>query len=305
MCTVKNLTFLAIFISIFQNITLAQNFPKQDEKTSLYGVVDENGDYIVKPKYKEIDFNFGYKTGLSYVINPSDKYGFINPAGKEVIPCKYDRIETFENGVIIVKTKIGDYDYLSGIIDSTGKELIPMKYGHFEYYPLDKVIVFGETNTSNVGLMDLSGKVIIEPQYEFWSKRISKGIWPVGKNNICGVVDLKNQTIVPFEYYMIENYSDELGLAVVKKEANGKFGFINRIGKLVIAYEYDDAWPSGDYLSVKKNGKWGLIDVNNKIILPLEYSSISSVYKTTAWVTKNEGEDSFEIDLITKQKIKK
>jgi hypothetical protein len=239
------------------------------------------------------------------VINKNDKYGFINETGKEVVPCKYDKIESFQNGYAIAKNKVGEYDYMNGLLDSLGKEVIPLKYGHMEYYPSDKVLVVGESNASNVGVIDLAGKTVIPVQYEFWSKRISKGIWPVGKNDICGVVNMKNEIIVPFTYYMIESYSDELDLAPARKDKGGKFGFIDRTGKIVIPFMYDDAWPSGNYLAVKKDGKWGIIDVSNKIILPFEYASVSSVYKNTAWITKNEGEDSYEIDLMTKQKITK
>lgn len=266
----KTITLTSVFVLVNQLMN-AQNYAKLDEKSGLYGIVDPEDKYIVKPMYKEVDFNFGYKTGLSLVKNKSDKYGFINESGKEVVPCKYDYLSSFENGYTVAKNKVGEFDYLHGLLDSTGKEITPIKYGRMEYYPSDKVLMVGETNTSNVGLMDLNGKIIIPYQYEFWSKRISKGLWPVGKNNICGVVNLKNETVVPFTYYMIESYSDDLGLAPARKTEGGKYGFIDRTGKEVIPFEYDDAWPSGDYLVVKKNGKWGMIDVNNKIILPFEY----------------------------------
>lgn len=285
MIKLKSLLGIVSIALIHANVS-AQNFAKQDEKTNLYGIVNDNGDYIVKPIYKEVDFNFGYKSGLSYVINKNDKYGFINETGKEVVSCKYDKIESFQNGYAIAKNKVGEYDYIHGLLDSLGKEVIPLKYGHMEYYPSDKVLVVGESNASNVGVIDLTGKTVIPAQYEFWSKRISKGIWPVGKNDICGVVNMKNEIIVLFTYYMIESYSDELGLAPARKDKGGKFGFIDRTGKVVIPFTYDDAWPSGNYLAVKKDGKWGIIDVFNKIILPIEYASVSSVYKNTAWVTK-------------------
>ncbi|MBS1634921.1 MAG: WG repeat-containing protein [Bacteroidetes bacterium] len=283
----------------------AQNYARQDEKSGLYGIADAEDKYIVKPIYKEVDFNFGYKPGLSYVINKNGKYGFINAEGKEVVPCKYDRAGSFDHGYSIIEIKTGEFDALHGMIDSTGKEVIPVKYGRLEFYASDKVLVVGETNTSNVGLMDLSGKMLIPYQYEFWSKRISNGLWPVGKDNICGVVNLKNEIIVPFSYYMIESYSDELGLAPARKDQGGKYGFIDRTGKVVIPFEYEDAWPSGDYLVVKKGGKWGIIDASNKVILPFEYYSVSSAGKKTAWVAKTENESVYEIDLTTKQKVGK
>ncbi len=299
----KNLLLLLISFVIIHINSIAQNTTKQDEQSGLYGIVNEDGDYVVKPKYKEVDFNFGYKTGLSYVIDKNDKYGFIDQTGKEVVPCKYDNATGFENGLSVVKVKTGEYDYKFGLMDTTGKEVIPLKWGRMEHYPLDHVLVVGEENASKVGVIDEKGKVIIAPQYAFWSKRISNGLWPVGRNDTCGVVNLKNETIVPFEYYMIESYSDKLKVAPAKKD--GKWGYIDRTGKAVVPFIYNDAWGGDYYLTVKKDGKWGVIDINNKVIIPFEYYSIDSVFEKSVWVVKNEGESSYEIDIATLKKITK
>lgn len=277
-------------------------YAQMEEKSSLYGIVNEEGKYVVEPKYKEVDFNFGSKTGLSYVIDKNDKYGFINENGKEIVLCKYDQAGSFENGYALIKNKISEFEYKNGLLDSTGKEVIPIKYSRLDYYPNEKVLVAGENTSSNVGVLDLNGRVIIPFQYEFWSKGISKGIWPVGKNNACGVVNMKNETIVPFIYSMIESYSSVNNLAAAQKD--GKYGFIDRSGKEIVPFTYESVWNFDTYLSAKKDGKWGLIDMNNKIILPFEYSSISSAGKTTAWVIKKENENSYEINLTTKEKIK-
>ncbi|HEY6162819.1 MAG TPA: WG repeat-containing protein [Bacteroidia bacterium] len=290
------LTFFISYASVSQSISV-----KQDEKSNLYGFVDENDNYIVKPTYKEVDFNFGMKPGIFYVVNKNEKYGYVNDRGKEVVPCKYDHASSFDNGYCIVEIKTGEFDRVMGLLDSTGREVVPVKYGQLEFYPKEKVLLVGETSSSDVGLMGLDGKMIIPFQYEFWSKRISNGLWPVGKNDMCGVVNMKNEIIVPFEYEMIENYSDELGLAPAKK--GGKFGFIDRTGKVVVPFTYQDAWAGSTALVVKKDGKWGVIGPTGQIILPFEFYNISSVGDKTAWVSKSENEEIWEIDLATKQKV--
>lgn len=297
---------LTIAIAIFFTLLRAnaqELSSKQDEKTGLYGFVNADDKYVVKPIYKEVDFDFGSKQGLFKVVTKNDKIGFVNENGKEVVPCKFDEAESFQNGYAVVKIKTAEYESKQGLLDSTGKEVVEVKYGRLEYYPKDMVVVFGETSTSEVGLMDVTGKVIIQPQYEFWSKTVSKGIWPVGKKDICGVVNLKNETIVPFEYQMIESFSDISNLAAAKK--GGKYGFINRTGKVIIPFNYEDGWPTDSYLAVKKDGKWGLLSADGKTVLPTEYASISSAYKTTAWVKKNDSDELYEIDLATKQKVVK
>ncbi len=185
----KNILLFFISVTLIYINSIVQNSSKLDEQSGLYGIVDVDGNYIIKPKFKEVDFNFGYKPGLSYVIDKNDKYGLINEEGKEVVACKYDKISQFENGVAIVKIKSGgEFDFKHGLIDSTGKEVIPVKWGRMEYYPFDRLLVVSEESASKLGVIDESGKVIIPFQYAFWSKRISKGLWPVGRNDTCGVV---------------------------------------------------------------------------------------------------------------------
>ena len=276
---------------------------KQDENTQLFGFIDGEEKYIVNPIYKEVDINFGYtEGGLFKVVDTKDKIGFVNDQGKLIVPCKYDYVSSFENGFSVVRYLKGEYEYTYGFIDSTGKEVVPVKYGHLEYYPEDKVLVYGEETVSDLGLMNLKGEILIPAQYVYWSKNITKGIWPVGKNDKFGVINLKNQVVIPFDFAMIESYSDALGIAAAQKEESGKFGFIDRTGKTVIPFDYDFGWPSDKFIIVKKNSKWGIIDNNNKIVLPFEYAEILSTFENSAWVIKNEGEEMFELDLITMKK---
>ena len=53
----------------------------------------------------------------------NNKWGCIDKTGKRVIPCKYDRISPFSEGLACVELN-GKYGY----IDKTGKEVIPLKY---------------------------------------------------------------------------------------------------------------------------------------------------------------------------------
>jgi hypothetical protein len=298
-----NYFLFATILMLSTNAFTQEIKSKQDEKTQLFGFVDSEEKYIVNPIYKEVDYNFGYsEEGLFKVIDTKDKIGFVNASGKLIVPCKYDYVSSFENGFSVVRYLKGEYEYTYGFIDSTGKEVIPVKYGHLEYYPEDKVLVYGDETVSDLGLMNLKGEILIPAQYVYWSKNISKGLWPVGKNDKFGAINLKNQVIIPFDFAMIESYSDALGIAAAQKEESGKFGFIDRKGITVIPFEYDFGWPSDKYIIVKKNSKWGIIDSNNKIILPFEYAEILSTFDNSAWVIKNEGEEMFELDLITMKK---
>lgn len=296
-------SFLIVAAACFVNSVFSQAITfKYDENTQLYGFVDSNDNYVVNPIYKEFDLNFGC-SGLYKIVDSRDKIGFISDKGNLIVQCKYDYVNRFESGFAIVCYTNGRDAYYYGLIDSTGKEVIPVKYGRLDYYPKDKVLVFAREPVSNLGLLNLEGEVVISAQYAFRSKNISKGLWPVSKNNKFGVIDLKNQVVIPFEYRMIENFSDILDIAAAQKVENGKYGFIDRAGKLVIPFEYDNAWISNKYIIAKKNNKWGILDRDNKIILPFEYFEIFLTLENEAWVVKTKREKMYRLDLNTKQKV--
>ncbi|MEL6653311.1 MAG: WG repeat-containing protein, partial [Bacteroidota bacterium] len=56
------------------------------------------------------------------------------------------------------------------------------------------------------------------------------------------------------------------------------FGLIDSMGKLVIPIQYQEIWPLGELLLVKRNDKWGVINRVNKIIVPLRYDEIDNYY---------------------------
>ena len=52
------------------------------------------------------------------------------------------------------------------------------------------------------------------------------------------------------------------------KKQNGKYGFVDKQGNVVVDYQYDDATEQNDYgfAGIKKDGKWGSIDGKGTIV---------------------------------------
>lgn len=63
--------------------------PYQDSKTGLWGYMDSNFDVAIKPNYYRA---YCFSDGLAAVFN-GEKWGFINPKGKTVIPFEYDSVD--------------------------------------------------------------------------------------------------------------------------------------------------------------------------------------------------------------------
>ena len=87
------------------------------------------------------------------------------------------------------------------------------------------------------------------------------------------------------------------GYAAVQK--NGKWGFINSKGELVIAYQYEDALSfSNGYAAVFKDGKWGYIDEENSMALEPSFAYATSLTDDGTAAVKIVDEDGDEWQLI-------
>ena len=84
-----------------------------------------------------------------------------------------------------------------------------------------------------------------------------------------GLIDRKGKLVVPAEYDWVNEM--ENGLAIVYRD--GKAGAVDLKGRLVVPLEYDQlhsATPAG-LLSAARGQFWGVINRANKVILPLEF----------------------------------
>lgn len=85
---------------------------------------------------------------------------------------------------------------------------------------------------------------------------------------------------------LVPNTKFACGLAAVSK--NGKYGYINKNGEVVIPYSYDRGYDFLDGMAkVEKNGKIGYIDKRGKICIPIEYEDGGDFYEDRVWVKKD------------------
>jgi ankyrin repeat protein len=81
-------------------------------------------------------------------------------------------------------------------------------------------------------------------------------------------------------------FAQDAGLKAV--EQNGKWGYADQGGHLIISAQYDEAKIFSDGLAaVKMQGKWGFIDKTGQLVIPLSYDSATSFIEGRAWVNLN------------------
>jgi len=127
----KKLTLPSLLLFVSFNLK-AQHFFQ--DNNGLWGVKSAVGQVLVAGKYEGF-IPPVFLEGLAEVrIN--GKHGFVDTAGKEKVPLKYDGAHFFSDGLAAVKLN-GKW----GFVDKTGKVIIPLKYEAADNFKNGKVKV--------------------------------------------------------------------------------------------------------------------------------------------------------------------
>ena len=254
----------------------AQVLVEVDSLTMACTFIDTNGTIVLKPIYENLmPYNGGYAPAQRY-----QRWGVIDRDGHEVLPYVYENIVPLQGSLCMA----GDDD---------GMALFDLSVPHVPYIAIKPITPFSYTWTSGIvenrigvmrdgkyGFLDINGKEIIPCIYD------ETGIFRLGRTmarigNRYGIIDTMGNTILPIEYgntthkgikYM---YYDSLAMV----EKDGKLGYVDLNGKLVIPFYFDDGYPFSQKLAcVKYNEQWGYITTEGEIFLPFIFQ-IASPYR--------------------------
>lgn len=258
--------------------------PILDRKTDKYGFVDKSGNEVITCKY---DYANIFSDGLAKV-RMNGKCGFIDKNGNEVVPCKYDYIGSLNEGLYVVRVgdeKTGKW----GFIDRTGKELVPCMYDWAGDFADGMAIVrVGNRKTRKYGFVDKTGKEVIPCEYER-AGSFSEGMAEVERNNKKGFIDKAGNLVVPYKYDWADGFSEgraRVGIDLDWQEY--RYGFIDKAGEEVVSCKYDglDNFREG-VACFELNGKCGFIDKNGRVVISPIYENAFSFSGGLAPVQRN------------------
>ena len=254
-----------------------------------YGVVDYLGKQLLEPKYEKVEAIYGKDlyvvieegkqklvnaegkvqleggydsikqiTSQGVVFKKAEKYGAMSIAKAEQIPAEYEDLKEIKDGVFIAK-KAGKY----GIINLQNETKVDFTYTNINYNSTADIILAenGELKTSvmNSNFEEKMQGIISEVNDE-------KGYFKIRIDDEYKYYNFK------FEEKAAKDILTTNNLYMSKKD--GKYGFVNEKGDVVVDYIYDDATEQNDagYAAVKKDGKWGSLDVNGNVAIEPTYN---------------------------------
>ena len=240
------------------------------KRNGKYGFVDEKGEEVIPCVY---DYAFNFCDNIDVTVVESDHLGaIINKEGMLITPFKYKNCGGFKDGIPLA---IAEIDGVMGCIDTRGKEAIPFVYSDMTQWSKGFINV---CINGKWGCIDKKGRIVIPCIYDKSFYFRDEGVAEVIKDNKVLVINKSNhvfRNIVGFYKNWEDNYNNYLtyfqeGFGKVCEE--GKYGFANLDGEIVIPYLYDSAGAFSDGLAkAKKADSWGYIDMIGRQISDFKY----------------------------------
>lgn len=183
-----------------------------------------------------VSFYSGHAQNPVVMFSAVKKYGAVNAKGQVVVPFEYDYISDFSGGLAKVE-KNKKY----GLVDINGKLIIPIMYEslyHCENSGWPKPVKIN----GKAGAINRQNKLVIPATYRFIDCFYNGlAIVADAKEETYGMMDSTGKMLIPFGIYQDLSAEFNNGLALAKK--NDRWGYINKAGKEVIPFVYEDAFP--------------------------------------------------------------
>ncbi|MES2589340.1 MAG: WG repeat-containing protein [Bacteroidota bacterium] len=242
-----------------------------------WGFITRNGKEIVAPKYDVIEHAYrgfthvnigGEKSANSYSIK-GGKWGCVDSTGKEVLPLIYDEISDVNDKIAPVKQ-----DGKWGLVDIYGKQIIPFKYDWITCFYEDRAMV---KYNGKYGYIDRSDNLVIDAIYEN-CRPFDNGRAEVNKTGNWFYIDRNGNFAANQEEVLPEGYENTEIIEVVDvKETEN--------GWTLITKDDDNPYP---FLS--ENGKYGYKDQSGKIVIEAKYHIATHFEDGKAKVRKGKKE---------------
>lgn len=221
-------------------------------------IVNKNGENVITKGFITVKQILSSQENAFVYTRSNNKCGIMDMKGKVLVNPQYDSIEETEIGTFIA-SKDGKY----GIININNEEKLPFEYSSITFNKKAAIYVAEDSNY-NAKILDnnlqtrLEGILIeLNENKEYIKLRIGD--------------DYKYYNF-KFEEKTESDIFPDRTLYLSKK--NGKYGYVDKNGKVIVDYIYDDAIEQNDYgfSAVKKDEVWGSIDSQGKIVQEPTYN---------------------------------
>lgn len=283
-----------LFPIAFSTITSYNNrywLVNKDGKQGLYSYM---GKEILPPLYDSIEVACSYCTTASnYFIVKKGLYGLCNNNGEFIVDPQYTAIEY--RYLRYFKLTKGDschylFNYKDIIKDITLDDAMPITIQKKE----QKLFYFNYKQGKAWGLLRENGQPVIAVQYDKPLEKVgyihsdSTAYFIACKDNQFGLIDIDNNIVLPFQYKKIEHTDFYNTIELTTDEGKQLYNMAKK--QLALNLFYDKSNVTDRYLYLKKNGLETAVDNHHmQILFPFKYNSISGLDDNEHFIVTIEG----------------
>lgn len=200
------------------------------EKDGKYGLINLDGNEILRCEYDKIDTIKGIKNSI--LIQKDGVYGLVNTSGNIIIDVNYKEISAlttdYTNGYI-VKNSDGNL----GIVGTNKEQILDCKYSDIKHVFGNDMYVVKENG--NWKLVNKAGDKNIDINYSD-VKSINGEKVVVVNSGKFGIYGIDKTEKVKCEYQNIEYAFSDYYIA----QKDNKYGIINSNGEILVKFDYDN-----------------------------------------------------------------
>lgn len=271
--------FYTMIFNYKEDVAVANQGGEINEDGNVSGgnffYIDKEGKRLSEKTYDDCyDFSNGigmYKSG--------NKYGFVDKTGKEITTAIFTSAKDFtEEGVAAVEF-LGKWGY----IDKTGKPVIAPKFDYgFSFFSGVASVGKGVKIDNDTGdiyegkfrLIDKTGKYLSKEYDMIYDN--SKGVNIVKLEGRYSLINETGKEITPLDYTMIYEETEGVFSAQKYDGAILKEGYIDKTGKEVIPFIYDEAFSfEGGSAVVRYEDGYGLINKKGESLINKKHEKIT------------------------------
>lgn len=179
-------------------------------------------------------------------------WGLIDRSGKLVVDHQYRKLFPFVNGRGVASQVDAQGEEKWGLIDTTGKVLIPFEFDYIAGTASGSHIIARANGADPEGkedfyyVFDRNGKHKWNTEYRLWDE-FSEGLVVMEEQGRFGFVDTTGVVLIPPVYEWACAFSEGMAWAV----KDGLGGFIGHDGEPVIPFQYA---ATVDYVTMEPHG---------------------------------------------------
>lgn len=271
----KNIITISFYL-FFSTLIYSQNLVTKiadnrfiERKDEKYGITDSLKNIVIPFKYDFIEYK-----NRRLIIRNNKLNGLFSIDNKELVPIEFEFILPRKNDRFILWKNTS----LNGICDINGKIIIPLKYKSILSIENDNYYITRNENNLNGVYDFNGNNIIPEEFKFFTVDKNRIFATKKNKTLIIDILNFNNNINLDEKIELIEtvrHYSmGENLFQIIKKE--NKFGILNSKNETIIPIMYDEIISSENwnYFIIKQKNKFGLININGDLVKEPIYDNI-------------------------------